>query len=99
LELEPARHRQEPRHIRCLSQEYRMSPVDRPWYRRHLADLGTAAASVEEAAVASAEEVAVALAEAAASEWAVDSAAVMKALATDKRSSFRRYARPRPSWR
>jgi hypothetical protein len=84
--LERARRRQGPRHIRCLSQEYRMSPVRRPSHRRHLADLGTAAASTEEvtwvevdsgAAAASAEE---------AASVEVDSAALAAALAIAKRS-------------
>ncbi len=63
LEPEPARRRQEPRHIRCVSQEYRASPVRRRSHRRHQADLGTAAASVK---VASAEVDSAALAAASA---------------------------------
>src|SRR6266478_4509175 len=50
FELDPARGRREPRHIRCLPWEYRMSPVRRPSHPRHPVDLGTAVTSTEELA-------------------------------------------------
>jgi hypothetical protein len=84
LELQPARGRQEPRSIQCLSQEYRTCPV-RPSHRRHPEDLGTAAASTTEevASVEMDSGTAAAWAEATASAE-VDSAAVMAALAANR---------------
>src|SRR6266851_2465757 len=89
-----ARRRREPRRIRCLSQEYRMSPLLRPSHRRHPADLGAAVASSEAAASAGAAasakdtalvEVDSGTAAASPEDMAsveVDSAALMGALAT-----------------